>query len=919
MRLVLPVLVIFSLAVSQTFDYDSPEAGPAYESDAPGYGASGDSLGFGVSGDSGATGWDTYSDSAPSGFDAGPVSYAAPVVHIAYPIDAGQKRRWKKTLWLAALLDAAARFRLEFCADFGTITGKELSRYVPPDLKKLANDPFAPDYSLAIRDHNATHQLVQKFELGRNQDVFTLFLELIDLQTGNTVMTLDRKCHVNYLGILLDTCYFAVASRISGREVSSQTRRFFARPSLFASYKSNNKLGKLVYKESYTRKKKVRNASRKYEKLLKSEKEPLFVLWRFGNASYKDERYDKALSSYRTINTLAPDNEVSALAIARTCLKKKDPQTAKFQLSPIVASKGKPLREVHELLGDAHLMTGDSATALDQYRKERELYGGGSPLQEKIASLCFSLKRMNEAKDEYQRLLEIDPTNPRVRYYLGYLMLIAGTIAQADAFLIEAKAYGDDAAFLWEPIGDAYVKSGKWKQARQAYETALSFDKKQSRLVKKLATTALREGNDSAAAEYYLDLYKADPRENAPSLAEAGKLFAKKKMWDRAADAFDRYLKEGYTDYEVTLAYARIMFQRKEWKKVIDLLGIHATSATATEEVLFMLAESWFATGRYKDAEPVLTRLNAMRPGDPRVMRMLALAAEETGDLVKATTLYEKYMVLSKQEKQTKDIAFHLGELYEKQKQRGNAIGRYELNTRTFPSDIRNYERLLEFYSEGKKLSLLRRTLENAIANAKAPASMHRDLARVYAKLDEHQLAVQAYQTYLGREERDAEAWKELGTLYYNVRQYKNAIPPLNRAADRLSRDFDCYYMLGYSYLQRDMHDSARTAFERAHSLKRRDTVTIKHLAHCYRTLGQKDPLIGLLNRWSALEPKRSDILVELGRLYLKKERPKNAVKVLEDAVKLNPYDRPSHWLLGEAHAKLGNDSLSRYHKQRGR
>jgi tetratricopeptide (TPR) repeat protein len=838
-------------------------------------------------------------------FEDTPISL--PLLLITYPIDAGQKNERRKNLWMYALLDGAAHFRLDYCTSFRTITNATLARYISPVVK--GKETSHPEYKTLISELKVTHQLVQKFEINAKEKQVTLVIEITEIASGRSIVSFDTRFDFDLLGRSLDSCYFACIKGIARGNLSPEEVRFAIKPSLCAGFPNNKRMGELLYYEFYSGTASPRGVTEQYLEILSLEPSPLLLLWLKGKASYREGHLNEALSSFQVLYPLFPDNEACGLAIAKISLRKKDFQTAKFKLSSIVTSRPRPLPEVYRVLGDAFLQSGDTVAALDYYIKERTVQGNNPLLQEKIASTDFMLQRLGDAETEYEGLLSQKPSHPSVRYYLAYLKLKRGNVQQAESMLQAAGPYGKGSAYLWEPIGDCYAFMQKWEKAAQAWEKARGFDDKNPRIIKKIADAWINSGNDSLAAEYCVSLFAIDPDANAASLARAGSLFVKCKAWSRATKTFDTYLRAGYTDNEVTLSYARIMYVKKNWKKVIDLLKIYHGSTSGTEEALLMLARAWCETGKYNAAKPVLISLYGMNPRSLDIVRLSALAAEKTRDITKAAAMYEKTLAFPGVD-DAPDIAFHIGDLYEKQKQPARAMERYEINIARYPSDARNYDRLIGLYTKNKQDQRLKIVLEKAINNVKTPASMNLQLARTYRDLGEHSKATEMFQTYLAREPRDAEAWRDLGALYYSQKRYSNAIGPLKRAAAKLTRDFDCQSMLGICYGTKGDYRLAVVPLERAYRIERRNLGAIERLAACYRNCKYEDKQFGLLKRWVALDKKRVDIRIELGSSFIARGKSKDAIKILEEALHLNPSNKSARQLLAKAQ-KMDNKKRS--------
>ncbi|MBN1130096.1 MAG: tetratricopeptide repeat protein [Chitinispirillaceae bacterium] len=835
-----------------------------------------------------------------------PAPPPSPLLLIAHPVDAGTEKNRKKNLWFYALLDAAVRFRFDHGTSLHTIHGATLARYISP--VKTGKEKSVPEYGSIASELQVTHLLQNKFEIDYRRKSLTLDLQIDDFIKRAPVVSINISCGMDDMGRVIDSCFFSAFRALAGERLSPEEVRFFLKPSLCVQYRNNKSAGDIVYGESYSGAAVPRRSTEAYGKILALEKSPLFCLWRQGEAALREGLFDQAQSCFREVCGVLPENTSCGVAIARASLGKKDPQTAKYRLTTIVTSQQNPPPAVFSLLGDAYLMSRDTTAALDYYLRERERHGNSTSLQGKIAAASFSLNSLIQAEKEYDSLIAMNKDDYRAHYYLAYVKLKLGKSGESRILLEQVQKHDKGVAFLWEPIGDYYAARQEWKEATDAYTKAHRLSPQEKRIVLKCADAHLSAGNDSLAAEYLVSHFELDRKAHIGSLSKAGHLFEKRKAWTRAAGAYKRYLDEGYPDYEVSLAYARIMYAQKNWKKVLDLLDIHAGSVTATKEVLLMLAEAWCETRQYHAAVPVLASLYAMEPRDRKIVELSAIAAEKTGDLSKAATMYERYLMFPGPA-DAREVAYHIGILHEKKKLFRRAAERYEINTAQFPDDLRNYEKLVTYYVEGKQPRRLSQVLERMVVRPKCPAAMNKLLAQTYLDLDEKGKAVEMLQTYLAREPKDGSMWLELGRLFFSLKQCDRAITPLKTAASRLSRDAECHAMLGTCYVRQGDCQSAIAPFERAHTLYRKNISVMEQLAACYRKLGQNDRLFTLLKRWAAVDAKRLDIRIELGKILIDKDKTREAIKILSEATTLSPSNPQAKRLLAQARNAQENKS----------
>jgi tetratricopeptide (TPR) repeat protein len=821
------------------------------------------------------------------------------LVLISRPTDIGTNKDQKKSLWLAALLDAATRFRFDFLTCLRTVDMSGINRYVPAALEAGATI----DYTNVISDQKPTHIVNQKFTFSEKTGTLHWYIQAIDLMNGSVVSSFETEAPFDYLPHTADSLFRKTVIALTGKKLSHDEMRFFRSPLLCIDSRNNRTLGNLLLDDCYNTRIPPRSMGDKYAELLKIEKQPIMVMWYCGLASARNSEVSRAQEMYRALFPLLPKKERCGLAIAQVNVIKGDAQMAKYHLSSMVSENKKPLREVYATLGDAYLLSKDTTDALAYYEKERDLYGTGPALLGKTAPLYFAKNQFGRAKTEYETLFRQDTSNADAAFALAVIALKTKRLQDADAYLAVASVPDKGAPELWEQLGDAYVSAGDRAKAISAYEKVVAREKKASNALLKLADVHLAAGHDITAADCYVRLFEMDPGQNGPFLLKAARLYTALKSPDKAAESYERYFKEGFTSYEATVAFARIVYSREEWKKVIDLLKTNADSAAAKKEVLFMLANSYCHTDEYKEAVPVLITLHAMDPEDPRILELSAIANEKTGNLARAALLYETYPKY-KTGKTAAQHAYHAGEIYENLGRTQDAIARYKANTGLFPQDRRNYERLTVLFMTTGAWADLRQILAPAVNRIKAIPVMYKALAQAYTALGDRQRAVAMYQAYLDREPKDDEAWLELGAVFFEQKRYSRSIKPLTYATKKRGKDFRCHSMLGFAYLRLKRYRDALDALEKAHDINPKDIPTLERIAKCQRSLKQRKDLIATLKEWAELSPGRYDVSVEVSGLLLARKDYDGAIRYAKEALRNKPGDPTARRIIYRATKK---------------
>ncbi|MDR0330511.1 MAG: tetratricopeptide repeat protein, partial [Chitinispirillales bacterium] len=88
----------------------------------------------------------------------------------------------------------------------------------------------------------------------------------------------------------------------------------------------------------------------------------------------------------------------------------------------------------------------------------------------------------------------------------------------------------------------------------------------------------------------------------------------------------------------------------------------------------------------------------------------------------------------------------------------------------------------------------------------------------------------------------------------------------------------------------------------------------LKALANQYRNARNNLGLVAVLKIWTEKEPRRFDIRLELGAIYISQNKLIDAAQVLNEASSIIPSDEAPHRLLAQIYKSQGNDSLRYLH-----
>lgn len=112
---------------------------------------------------------------------------------------------------------------------------------------------------------------------------------------------------------------------------------------------------------------------------------------------------------------------------------------------------------------------------------------------------------------EYQRVIQLDPGNPRARNALGYIHLRQKNYAAAESYFKKYVEVAPDDPNAYDSLGDYYSARGWMDQAMAEFEKALQIDPTFSVSRFKLAEACAKQGRREEAIQHYETLLALTP------------------------------------------------------------------------------------------------------------------------------------------------------------------------------------------------------------------------------------------------------------------------------------------------------------------------------------------------------------------------------------------------------------------------
>jgi len=188
--------------------------------------------------------------------------------------------------------------------------------------------------------------------------------------------------------------------------------------------------------------------------------------------------------------------------------------------------------------------------------------------------------------------------------------------------------------------GEAHLKKHQAEQALIAYRQVLAHQPTSVAAQLGVAQGELSAGRDAMAAQEYERLLRLDGNHTAGLLQLAQLYSHEKRNWARSGDIFRQYLNLNTDDAEAQLGLARVLAWQGKASEAVEIFSRKPVAALMNQQDQRDFVFALIKTGKHEQAEPMLQRLLATRPGDFELKVQLASLYASRKDWDRALPLY---------------------------------------------------------------------------------------------------------------------------------------------------------------------------------------------------------------------------------------------------------------------------------------
>lgn len=548
----------------------------------------------------------------------------------------------------------------------------------------------------------------------------------------------------------------------------------------------------------------------------------------------------------------------------------------------------------------AHVAMGmkDYDAAAEAYRHLLGANPNAQAIKERLAETLVKAGRYQEAEEVYQELATADPRSQDALRGLFQAAYDRGAYQQAVAAMQRFATLNRWTCEPWLNLARAYRRMGRFDDVRRAAQRCLEVMKEEPSAYFLLGYIAFQEGNFRQAG---LDLKKAleqDPG-SAETLYWLGATELKLGETDIAVGYLEKAiaLKPDHASAHYTLAqaYARSGKQEKAAEQHAEfqrLRKLQEWSSRAVSDEPASLPRGLSAGGtaekqaadyisfanyllqekKPQDALQVLEESQTVAPSDPEILRLVALAHSERGDVDAALRAYAEAEKVAPS-----------GELY---------LGRGSL--------------YLQLNQPEAALADLQKAVVQNLPTAQA-ARAHLLHAAALNRLDRHQEAADSLQAGLAADPDNLDLRTVLGSTVLDLGKPDAALEQARWVLERDPGNGAALLVEGRALTAQGALQKASESLDRAAKALGDDVDLLLARARLAEAQNEAATAIKYLQQATQQDPARVRAYLQLGELYLKQNQQREAALEFEKAIIIEPGSAPSLLALGKLHLSTGD------------
>lgn len=500
----------------------------------------------------------------------------------------------------------------------------------------------------------------------------------------------------------------------------------------------------------------------------------------------------------------------------------------------------------------------------------------------------FDEGRLEAAIALARQVIEQSPAGqPHADAALGWFLLSAGSVDEAEATLTSSLGLHPGFAPLHWYLGLVYVRQGRREEACQALATAVTIDPE---LDEAAVTLAWVLGDLGRFAEATLFSRTALAKKAQPDrMAQLGWLLVCQEQWEEAVSQLSQVLSLEPARLDARSHLATALQRLGRSNEALQVLADGLALSPDVTSLLLQRIHLLLDLHRPKEARDACCRLLTLQPREGTSWYLLALVLvqrKRPGVALRALARARRLAPAQPEVwTQTAWLALEAGDLHA-------AREAVERVLALAPEDSAHQVLAAVVMEASGNLPAASEHAEEAVARAQGSAAAWRALAQVRSRQDRLGEAEEALRTALNLEPKDTSStYRSLGWVYVAGDRFDAAAEAFASAVHIDPNDAASWYGLAHAYRASENFSNALMAITGAMRLRPDWPAALAMHGNILIDSGPDfwERAVVQLSKALVLEPEDSETRCQLGSLLHRLERDNEALKLLAEGLVVSP------------------------------
>lgn len=436
-----------------------------------------------------------------------------------------------------------------------------------------------------------------------------------------------------------------------------------------------------------------------------------------------------------------------------------------------------------------------------------------------------SLKQIDDAKEAYEKVIALDPSQKKIYFILGDSYMEEGNLGKALKIYKQLVNNYPEFYAGYFFIGKIYAEQGKIVDAEKEFLKALDLETDLEEARFELIKLYKNLGEEQKAINIYNEVLRKNPN-NIRATFGLGLLYYKNGMIKDSDKLFKELAARSSSEPEVIRKVAQIYLDKNKYNDAIIVLEGMLKSLPYSSDIHYAAG---IAYDGIKDKEMTTIHLKQVEPGSKFYQNAairISLLYRDEGNIGEAINFLENAI---KNISDKPETMLYLASFYEEKEEFDNAEKVLKEALIIDPKNIELHFRLGVVYDKWDKKEAAIESMKTVINLDPHNANALNYVGYIYAELginlDEAERFIKEALKY---SPDDGYITDSLGWVYYKKGLYKDALKLLKKAADLVPDDPIILEHLGDAYLKRNDKKKALIFYERSLLKKEKDKAGIE-------------------------------------------------------------------------------------------